>query len=78
METDKKLEIRRIVVKLNEPTRNGESEIALFTNLPVQDADAIKIAEIYRLRWGIETAFQKLEKHLNSEINTLPYPKAAP
>jgi len=50
LETDKKLEIRRIVVKLNEPTRNGESEIALFTNLPVQDANAIKIAEIYRLR----------------------------
>jgi hypothetical protein len=35
------------------------------------------IAEIYRRRWRIETAFQKLEKYLNSEINTLAYPKAA-
>ena len=35
------------------------------------------VAERYRCRWGIETAFQKLESHLNSEINTLGYPKAA-
>ena len=32
---------------------------------------------MYRNRWKIETAFQKLEKHLHSEINTLGYPKAA-
>jgi len=32
---------------------------------------------LIRARWGIETAFQKLESHLNSEINTLGYPKAA-
>ena len=76
-ENGTELEVRRIVVKLNNPIRNGETELALFTNIPVEDADAIKIAEIYRLRWGIETAFQKLEKHLNSEINTLAYPKAA-
>jgi IS4 transposase len=34
------------------------------------------VAEVYRTRWGIETAFQKLEKHLNSEIETLGYPQA--
>lgn len=51
-------------------------EIAIFSNLP-EDIDALKIAEIYRSRWGIETAFQKLENHLNSELNTLAYPKAA-
>ncbi|MCK7580878.1 MAG: transposase [Chromatiales bacterium] len=39
--------------------------------------DALTVAELYRARWGIETAFQKLESHLNSEINTLGYPKAA-
>ena len=32
---------------------------------------------LYRTRWGIETAFQKLEKYLNSEIETLGYPQAA-
>ena len=74
---DEELEARRIIVKLNKPTRDGELEIAIFSNLPEEVADAIKIAEIYRARWGIETAFQKLEKYLNSEINTLGYPKAA-
>ena len=74
---DEKLEARRIIVKLNKPTRDGELEIAIFSNLPEEVADAIKIAEIYRQRWGIETAFQKLEKYLNSELNTLGYPKAA-
>ncbi len=71
------LEVRRILVKLHKLTRNGETEIALFTNLPIEHADAIKVATIYRNRWDIETAFQKLEKYLNSEINTLGYPKAA-
>lgn len=74
---NEEVEVRRILVKLKKPTRNDEEEIGLFTNVPVEDADAIKISEIYRLRWGVETAFQKLEKHLNSEINTLAYPKAA-
>jgi hypothetical protein len=48
-----------------------------LTNLEKDEVDAIKIAEIYRERWGIETAFQRLEGHFNSEINTLGYPKAA-
>ena len=73
----KEIEARRVIVKLNKATRDGELEIAIFSNLPVEDADAIKIAAIYRSRWGIETAFQKLEKYLNSEINALGYPKAA-
>lgn len=74
---ERELEVRRIVVKLNTPTRDGETEIAVFTHLPTADASALKVAEIYRERWGIETAFQKLESYLNSEINTLGYPKAA-
>lgn len=68
---------RRIVVRLNQPTRNGETEIAIFTNLPREVADARQVAAWYRRRWGIETAFQKLEKYFHSEINTLGYPKAA-
>lgn len=76
-EEEKEIELRRIVLKLNKPTKDGEMEIGIFTNLPSEHADAIKISEIYRERWGVETAFQKLEKYLNSEINTLGYPKAA-
>lgn len=68
---------RRIIVKLDNTTRNGDHELRLLTNLEQEVADAIKIAEIYRERWGIETAFQRLEGHLHSEINSLGYPKAA-
>ena len=32
---------------------------------------------MYRKRWTIETAFQELEAHLHSEINSLGYPGAA-
>lgn len=73
----KESESRRILLKLNKPTRGGEMEIGIFSNLPSSKANATEIADIYGQRWGIETAFQKLEKYLNSEINTLGYPKAA-
>ncbi len=69
--------LRRITVKLQTPTRNGDTQLVLLTNLPATVADAVTIAALYRRRWGIETAFQKLEKHLNSEITTLGYPQAA-
>lgn len=70
-------EARRIIVRLNQSTRKGETELAIFTNLPKDVVDALKVAELYRQRWEIETAFQKLEKYFYSEINTLGYPKAA-
>jgi hypothetical protein len=73
----KTYQARRIIVRLNHPTRDGEKEIAIFTNLPKEIVDALKVAELYRGRWGIETAFQRLEKYFHSEINTLGYPKAA-
>lgn len=71
------LPLRRVVLKLNKPTRTGEKELGLFTNLPPAGAEADIITDIYRTRWRIETGFQKLEAYLHSEINTLGYPKAA-
>ncbi|NEX16854.1 MAG: transposase [Halochromatium sp.] len=68
---------RRIVLKLKQPTRDGHRDLILLTNLPAEQADAATVAELYRGRWTIETAFQKLEGHLNSELNTLGYPQAA-
>ncbi len=68
---------RIIVVKLNRKTRNNDSEIHLVTNIPEETADAFTVAEIYKKRWGIETAFQRLEAHFNGEISSLGYPKAA-
>jgi IS4 transposase len=69
--------LRRITVVLDQPTRDGDKEIHLLTNVPAKDARARMIAELYRKRWLIETAFAELEATLNGEINTLGYPKAA-
>jgi len=68
---------RRIIIKLYKKTRNKDKEINILTNLKPLAANALKISDIYRERWGIETAFQRLESHFNSEINSLGYPKAA-
>ena len=67
---------RRIRLKLDQATRDGEKVIHILTNLP-KTIRAKTVAEIYRKRWTIETAFQEIEGYLHSEINTLGYPKAA-
>ncbi len=64
-------------VVLDEPTRDGDSEIHLSTDLPVRGIRAEVIADLYRRRWTIETAFQESEATLEGEIDTLGYPKAA-
>ena len=69
--------VRRITVVLDKPTRDGDAEIHILSNLPAKDAKAKTIADLYRNRWTIEIAFQELEATLNGEINTLGYPKAA-
>ncbi|APW63385.1 transposase [Paludisphaera borealis] len=69
--------MRRVTVVLDQPTRDGDDEIHLLTNLPAEAADARKVAEIYRRRWTIETALQEMEKTLKGEIKELGYPRAA-
>jgi hypothetical protein len=76
-EAGEALILRRITVTLDQPTRDGETELHILTNVPAADARAKVIADLYRRRWTIETAFQELESSLNSEVNTLGYPKAA-
>jgi IS4 transposase len=71
------LRLRRITVVLDKPTRDGDREIHILTNLPEEVADAIAVAEIYRKRWTLETAFQEMEATLNGEIAALGYPRAA-
>ena len=68
---------RRIRIVLKKATRDGDKELSILTNLSKGAAPAKLIAQLYRKRWSIETAFQELEAHLHSEINTLGYPKAA-
>ena len=73
----KVLTLRRITLQLNQPTRDGDSEIHLLTNLPARVASARKVAELYAQRWTIETMFQELTETLTCEVHALGYPKAA-
>jgi hypothetical protein len=68
---------RRLRVQLDEPTRDGDRVLYLLTNLPLRKASPKRVARLYRKRWTLETAFQRLEAYFHSEINTLGYPKAA-
>jgi len=69
--------LRRIPVALHEPTRDGDVEIHVLSNVPRRKASAQKLADSYGKRWTIETMFQELTETLTCEVNTLGYPKAA-
>lgn len=73
---DRTLVIRQITIQLDQPTRNGQDEIQVLSNLPAT-VEACQLATLYRGRWTIEQAFQQIEAHLHSEIETLAYPPAA-
>jgi hypothetical protein len=68
--------VRRVTVELNTPTRDGEMEIHVLTNLPKR-IGACCVADLYRKRWTIEIAFNELAQNLEGEIETLGYPRAA-
>lgn len=69
-------QLRRITLHLTSPTRSGEREVHLLSNLP-RKVSAVRIARAYRQRWTLEQAFNELTVHLRCELNTLGYPKAA-
>jgi hypothetical protein len=76
-DTGATLVVRRITVELHTPTRQGETELHILTNLPLVDVPAQQISALYADRWTIETAFQHLTVDLACEVDTLGYPKAA-
>jgi DDE family transposase len=71
------MRVRRITLTLQEPTRDGATEIHILSNVPVHRASAAQLARLYGKRWSIETAFFEITTTLSCEINTLGYPKAA-
>ena len=71
------LPLRRMTVALHEPTRDGDAEIHLWSNVPRRQASAQTLAASYRKRWTIETMFQELTETLTCEVHALGYPKAA-
>jgi hypothetical protein len=68
--------LRRIVLQLDQPTRNRETQIVLITNLP-ESVPADLCCQVYRGRWEIEGHFQKLTDLLHCEIPSLGSPRAA-
>jgi hypothetical protein len=68
---------RRITITLRVPTRDGDPEIHLLSNVPTARATAGQVARLYGKRWSIETAFFEITTTLSCEINTWGYPKAA-
>lgn len=73
----KRMDVRRITIELKKPTRDGETEIHILTNLPAKAANARSVANLYLFRWTVEKAFNELDQALNGEIKTLGYPGAA-
>jgi hypothetical protein len=69
--------LRQVTVELDQPTRNGDTELHIVTNLSRKVARGQRIAQLYRERWKIEKLFLHLTEALRCEINTLGYPRAA-
>lgn len=68
--------VRRITVVLDTPTRDGDTEIHILTNLPAK-VDGRKISDTYRLRWEEENGFHVLQMTLTCELASVGHPKAA-
>jgi hypothetical protein len=74
-EAAKTLRLRRIVIQLDEPTRDGETEVVLLTN--VRGVRTLRLARLYLKRWSIEGLFNVLTTTLACEQKSLGYPRAA-
>jgi len=67
--------MRRIVLKLDIPTDEGETEIVLLSDL--RGISPLRICELYRDRWAIERHFALVKTVLHGEIEGLGRPRAA-
>ena len=67
--------MRLITLTLDTPTRDGDREIRLLTNL--KRVSALRICELYRSRWTIEGHFSFLKNELDGEVASLGHPRAA-
>jgi Transposase DDE domain len=67
---------RRITVDLHEPTRDGDTELHVLSNLPKR-ITAKRVAQLYGRRWGIENLYREMDDNLNAEPGSLGHPQAA-
>ena len=70
------LSLRRVVLRLRQPTRHGDGEIVCLTNLPAAVVGTM-VVKLYRERWQVEGLFLSVTQNFEGEIKTLAYPKAA-
>ena len=75
-EDGSKFRLRRVVVKLDKATEDGDFELVILTNLPAT-VSAIVVSQTYKTRWTIEGGFLDLTTTLDCEIDTLCYPRAS-
>jgi DDE family transposase len=68
-------EVRRIILELDTPTEEGDTEVVLLSNL--RGVSAPRICELYRDRWTIERHFALVKTVLHGEIEGLGRPRAA-
>lgn len=73
---DTPLTLRRIQIRLHSATRDGDTTLAVLTNLP-PEVSAVQIADDYLTRWTIEQHFQFLTQSLKCELPGLGQPRAA-
>ena len=74
-ETGQRRKMRRIILALDTPTEDGETEVVLVSNL--QGVCALRICVLYRDRWRIEQHFSLVKTVLHGEIEGLGRPRAA-
>jgi IS4 transposase len=70
-------QLSRIVLRLDKPSRHGDDQIVVLTNLPPTDVSPRQVMQLYRERWQVERLFLTVTQNFEGEINTLAYPKAA-
>jgi hypothetical protein len=68
--------LRRIVVQLDRPTGEGDTEVVLVTDLPAE-VSAIACCAADLGRWQVERHYQALTDLLHCEVPGLGYPRAA-
>lgn len=74
-DTGERRRMRRIILTLDTPSDEGDTEIVLLSNL--RGMNALRICALYRGRWTIEREFALLKTVLHGEVEGLGRPRAA-
>lgn len=75
-QTRERFGVRHLILVLDQPTEDGDTEVRLLTNLPAA-VSGLRIMELYRERWTLERHFALLKNCLHGEIESLGKPGAA-